>query len=109
MRIGVPKEIKTQEFRVGMTPAGVAITACDVTPACPSLQHEADCLGRAADCTSVYIGLNCTNSSGQSCMSGSTGCTCTDFQFQSCRARSSEMSVMTTETTGGRLVDVLAQ
>ncbi|HEY5935133.1 MAG TPA: alanine dehydrogenase [Kofleriaceae bacterium] len=25
MRIGVPKEIKTQEFRVGMTPAGVAI------------------------------------------------------------------------------------
>lgn len=24
MRIGVPKEIKTQEFRVGMTPAGVA-------------------------------------------------------------------------------------
>ena len=27
MRIGVPKEIKTQEFRVGMTPAGVAILA----------------------------------------------------------------------------------
>lgn len=25
MRIGVPKEIKTQEFRVGMTPAGVAM------------------------------------------------------------------------------------
>src|SRR5262245_27287906 len=25
MRIGVPKEIKTQEFRVGMTPAGVSI------------------------------------------------------------------------------------
>jgi alanine dehydrogenase len=25
MRIGVPKEIKTQEFRVGLTPAGVAI------------------------------------------------------------------------------------
>jgi alanine dehydrogenase len=25
MRIGVPKEIKTQEFRVGMTPAGAAI------------------------------------------------------------------------------------
>ena len=25
MRIGVPKEIKTQEFRVGMTPAGVAL------------------------------------------------------------------------------------
>src|SRR5688572_31891892 len=25
MRIGVPKEIKTQEFRVGMTPSGVAI------------------------------------------------------------------------------------
>src|SRR5690349_20929890 len=25
MRIGVPKEIKTQDFRVGMTPAGVAI------------------------------------------------------------------------------------
>src|SRR5690606_6964647 len=24
MRIGVPKEIKTQEFRVGMTPSGVA-------------------------------------------------------------------------------------
>src|SRR5690349_7489515 len=25
MRIGVPKDVKTQEFRVGMTPAGVAI------------------------------------------------------------------------------------
>ena len=25
MRIGVPKEIKTQEFRVGMTPSGVAM------------------------------------------------------------------------------------
>jgi len=25
MRIGVPKEIKTQEFRVGMTPAGVEV------------------------------------------------------------------------------------
>src|SRR5438477_5149979 len=25
MRMGVPKEIKTQEFRVGMTPSGVAI------------------------------------------------------------------------------------
>ncbi|HEY6038415.1 MAG TPA: alanine dehydrogenase, partial [Kofleriaceae bacterium] len=25
MRIGVPKEIKTQEYRVGMTPSGVAI------------------------------------------------------------------------------------
>jgi len=25
MRIGVPKEIKTQEFRVGMTPSGVAV------------------------------------------------------------------------------------
>ena len=25
MRIGVPKEIKTQEYRVGMTPAGVAM------------------------------------------------------------------------------------
>src|SRR5689334_16340535 len=25
MRIGVPKEIKTQEFRVGMTPSGAAI------------------------------------------------------------------------------------
>ena len=27
MRIGVPKEIKTQEFRVGMTPSGVATLA----------------------------------------------------------------------------------
>ncbi len=91
------------------TGACVAISACDVTPACPSLQHEGDCLGRATDCTSVYIGLNCTNSSGQACMSGSTGCTCTDFQFSSCRVRTSGMSVMTTETNGGQLVDAFAQ
>ena len=32
MRIGVPKEIKTQEFRVGMTPAGVAILTHAATP-----------------------------------------------------------------------------
>ena len=29
MRIGVPKEIKTDEYRVGMTPAGVAVLAGD--------------------------------------------------------------------------------
>ena len=31
MRIGVPKEIKTQEFRVGMTPSGVAILHDDLS------------------------------------------------------------------------------
>jgi hypothetical protein len=87
----------------------VEITGCDVTPACPALQHEGDCLGRAADCTSVYTGLNCTNSSGQQCMSGSTGCTCTDFLFSSCRARTAGMSVMTMESDGGQLVDAFAQ
>jgi hypothetical protein len=87
----------------------VAIASCDVTAACRSLQHEGDCLGRASDCTAVYIGLNCTNSSGQACMSGSTGCTCTDFQFSSCRDRTAGMSLMTTETTGGQLVDAFAQ
>jgi len=29
MRIGVPTEIKTDEYRVGMTPAGAAVLAGD--------------------------------------------------------------------------------
>lgn len=62
-----------------------ALASCDVTPVCTSLQHEGDCLGRAADCTTVYTGINCVNGQGGTCMAGSTGCTCASFEYNSCR------------------------
>jgi len=83
------------------------IGMCDVTPACGDIEHESDCLGRAADCTSVYTGLNCTNSSGQACQSGSTGCTCQSFQFATCRDRTAGAPAMSFASPDGTLVDAL--
>lgn len=85
-----------------------AIASCDVTPACPSLQSEGDCLGRSSDCTSVYTGINCTNSSGGTCTAGSTGCTCQTFQFARCDTRTSSSIAPMTFDNGGKLVDVFA-
>jgi len=85
------------------------IASCDVTPACRSLEHEGDCLGRSADCTSVYTGINCTNSSGAQCMAGSTGCTCQDFQFATCRDRTSGAAAKSVIGDGGKLTNMLGQ
>ena len=47
MKIGVPKEIKTQEFRVGMTPAGVAMLTQRYLPELePKLIYRLDRFGR---------------------------------------------------------------
>jgi len=86
----------------------VAITSCDVTPVCGSLQHEGDCLGRTADCTSVYTGINCTNSSGTTCTAGSTGCTCETFQFASCRTRTATAPAMSYQLDNGQMVNVFS-
>ncbi|MBA3458438.1 MAG: hypothetical protein H0T46_00640 [Deltaproteobacteria bacterium] len=86
-----------------------AIASCDVTPGCTSLQHEGDCLGRTADCTSIYQGINCTNpTTGQSCTAGATGCTCESFQFARCSMRTSSAPAMSFLNDEGRLVDVFA-
>jgi len=63
-----------------------AITSCDATPACENLQHEADCLGRAADCGAVYVGRNCRKPDGTACQAGDTGCVCERFDFNVCEA-----------------------
>ncbi|HEY3802532.1 MAG TPA: hypothetical protein VGL61_07980 [Kofleriaceae bacterium] len=63
-----------------------AIASCDAAPACGNINDEQDCLNRANDCTAVYTGIDCTNSSGQSCTSGDAGCTCQSFSFDHCSA-----------------------
>jgi hypothetical protein len=61
-----------------------AITACEAPPVCNALQHEGDCLGRSADCSSVYNGHGCTKPDGSACRVGDTNCTCTSFTFAAC-------------------------
>jgi hypothetical protein len=83
------------------------IAACDVTPSCQQLEHEADCLSRTSDCTSVYNGINCTNAAGTQCTAGSTGCTCTSFEFNTCRPRTT--AAMVFQSGNGQYVDVFGQ
>lgn len=64
-----------------------AITACSATPACSSLQHQDDCSARAADCTTVSEGHNCTKPDGSACSAGDTNCQCQSFTYQSCEAK----------------------
>jgi hypothetical protein len=61
--------------------------ACDVTPACPSYQHETDCYSNygGQTCSGIYNGINCTKPDGSMCQSGDVGCTCTGFVFSECR------------------------
>jgi len=73
------------EYNGCYTGACFATASCSQSPSCNFVNDETNCLGRT-DCTALYIGLNCTNSStGQACHSGDSGCTCTDFQFSSCK------------------------
>lgn len=85
-----------------------AIATCDVTPACGALQHEADCLGRNAECASVYTGINCTKPDGSACAAGDTGCTCQSFQFNSCTDRTSAMTAFE-RLPNGTFLDVAAR
>jgi len=73
---------------------------CDITPVCGHINDQTNCLSRAADCTAVYIGLNCTKPDGSACMAGDTNCTCTDFQFSSCRSRMAMRNVMVKDQYG---------
>lgn len=84
------------------------IGTCDLTPECEKLQHETDCIARAASCTSVYYGLNCTNPAGQTCVSGSTDCTCTDFAFADCRTRTNNASPFQYEGPNGAMIDMFS-
>ncbi len=81
---------------------------CDIAPTCGSLQHEGDCLNRAADCTSVYTGLNCTNSSGATCTAGSTGCTCESFEYATCRTKTASAPAMSYLLDNGQMVNVFS-
>jgi hypothetical protein len=50
---------------------------------CRDLSTEAGCLANAA-CDPVYRGINCTNSQGASCTSGTAQCTCESFAYDEC-------------------------
>ena len=84
-----------------------AIAQCDLTPSCTALQFEADCLARTGECSSIYVGLNCTNSTGTSCTAGDSGCVCQSFEFAECRVRPPAAPMMSFETSHG-LSSVLA-
>lgn len=84
-----------------------AITQCSEAPACPALEHEADCLDRATDCSAVYTGLNCHTPTGGACHAGDTNCTCATFSFNHCDSRS--VTPMVTLDSNGNPVDVTAQ
>jgi hypothetical protein len=59
---------------------------CTASPVCENVNDEPNCLNRTADCTAVYVGLNCTNMvTGQPCHSGDSGCKCESFQFDRCK------------------------
>jgi hypothetical protein len=58
-----------------------AISVCEAAPVCTALQHEDDCTTRSADCTSVFVGLDCT---GTTCGINNTDCVCKRFQFSGC-------------------------
>lgn len=93
------------------TGACQAIATCDVTPTCEALQHEADCLGNGAACSSVYYGINCQRSDGSACMAGDTGCVCQSFQFAECRTRATNAAapLMSFPASNGDLIDVFAR
>ena len=64
-----------------------AINACEGAPECVALQHETDCLGRAADCSTVYTGHGCRKPDNTPCQAGDTDCKCDSFTFASCEIK----------------------
>lgn len=64
-----------------------AYGSCDVAPGCTRINDQTNCLSRAADCSAVYSGLNCTKPDGSACQDGDTNCTCANFVFSACRDR----------------------
>ncbi len=64
-----------------------AITSCDVAPSCAQLTHQDDCANRAADCSIVTNGVNCTTPTGAACKSGDANCTCQSYVFASCTTK----------------------
>jgi len=64
-----------------------AITGCEAAPECGALQHEDDCLTRAADCSTVYNGHGCRKPDGTACQAGDANCTCDSFTFAQCELK----------------------
>jgi len=58
-----------------------AITACEAAPVCKALQHQDDCVTRAADCTTVFTGHGCH---GTTCGISNVDCTCDSYTFSAC-------------------------
>jgi hypothetical protein len=62
------------------------IAACEGTPVCKQLQHQEDCVTRAADCAVVTTGHNCRRQDNTPCQSGDTEpvCHCESYTFSGC-------------------------
>ncbi len=85
-----------------------AINQCSETPACSAVEHEADCLDRASDCSAIYTGQNCHTPSGGACHAGDTNCTCGTFSFDRCQGRTANASQLTSDSSG-QMVDISSQ
>jgi len=76
------------------TGACQAIATCEAKPTCSAIQHEADCLTRSADCSTVYNGHGCHKPDGSACKAGDTNCTCTSFTFGSCEVKGAAATIV---------------
>ncbi|HTJ43232.1 MAG TPA: hypothetical protein VL463_14100 [Kofleriaceae bacterium] len=63
------------------------ISTCTAAPSCAQLTHQDDCMNRAADCSVVTNGVNCTKPDGTACQAGDVNCTCEKYVFASCTAK----------------------
>jgi hypothetical protein len=68
-----------------------AIAACEAAPECTALQHQDDCDARTTDCTSLFLGHNCT---GTTCGKSDVDCHCESYSFQSCGAKGTPVTII---------------
>jgi hypothetical protein len=68
-----------------------AITACEGTPVCGSLQHQDDCDARATDCTATFTGHNCH---GTTCGVSDTDCVCESYTFATCELKGTPVTII---------------
>jgi len=61
-----------------------AIASCEAAPSCGALQFQDDCTGRAADCSTVFVGHDCI---GTTCGVSDVDCHCASFTFSACEAK----------------------
>jgi hypothetical protein len=78
---------------------------CDINPVCSHINDEPNCQGRAADCVTLYIGIDCQKPDGTPCQSGDSNCTCASFQFGRCADRTATPREVLVRDQYGHLID----